>query len=539
MTEQWTEQVTAQATRQVTGDVTEQAGATAPRQGPAAGAQVVVVGAGPAGLTAGFALAERGASVTVLEKDVRPGGIARTESYKGFLFDIGGHRFFTKEPEVNALWQRWLGPEFLRRPRQSRIFYGGRFFHYPLRAFNALFGLGVWQSVQVLASYGYARLRPSPVEDTFDQWVSNRFGRRLYEIFFKTYTEKVWGIPCSEIRAEWAAQRIKGLSLPSAIRNALLPPRGEVIKTLIEEFDYPRRGPGQMWERVVTLVRDAGQRVDFETDVVAVRHREGRVVEVVSRGPGGEARWPATHVISSMPLQELVLKLDPPPPPDVVAAARRLTYRDFLTVVLILDRETLFTDNWIYVHSAGVRVGRIQNFKNWSPEMVPDATKTSLGLEYFCQEGDAVWTAADADLIALGARELEAIGLARAADVRDGAVVRQAKAYPIYDAAYAACLDTIKAWLAGLANLQTIGRNGLHKYNNQDHSMLTALRAAENVEGARHDVWAINTERSYHEEVRVPAPAPGPDEDPGPVDILDATASPTARDAAPGRTSRR
>jgi len=325
-------------------------------------ARVVIVGAGPAGLTAAFALAGRGAAVTVLEKDVRPGGIARTEAYKGYLFDIGGHRFFTKEPEVNRLWQQWLGPEFLRRPRQSRIFYAGRFFHYPLRAFNALFGLGLWQSVQILASYVHARLRPSPVEDTFEQWVSNRFGRRLYEIFFKTYTEKVWGIPCSEIRAEWAAQRIKGLSLPSAIRNAILPPRGEVIKTLIEAFDYPRRGPGQMWERVVTLVREAGQRVDFETDVVRLCHRDGRVTEVVSRTSAGDTAWPATHVISSMPLQELILKLEPAPPAPIVAAARRLAYRDFVTVVLILVRETLFTDNWIYVHSAGVRVGRIQNF---------------------------------------------------------------------------------------------------------------------------------------------------------------------------------
>jgi protoporphyrinogen oxidase len=495
-------------------------------------AQVVIVGAGPAGLTAAFVLAEREASVTVLEKDVRPGGIARTESYKGFLFDIGGHRFFTKEREVSRLWQQWLGDEFLRRPRQSRIFYAGRFFHYPLRAFNALFGLGLWQSVRILASYGWARLRPAPVEDTFEQWVSNRFGRRLYEIFFKTYTEKVWGIPCSEIRAEWAAQRIKGLSLPAAIRNALLPPKGDVIKTLIEEFDYPRRGPGQMWERVVELVRERGQRVDFSTDVIAIRHGDGQVRAVVSRGAEGiETVAPATHVISSMPLQELMAKLDPPPPPAVLDAARRLAYRDFLTVVLILDQPHLFTDNWIYVHSAGVRVGRIQNFKNWSPEMVPDGRYTSLGLEYFCQEGDALWTMADEALIALGARELETIGLARAADVRDGAVVRQPKAYPIYNGEYAACLETIKSWLVSVPTLQTIGRNGLHKYNNQDHSMLTALRAVENLDGAGHDLWAVNTERSYHEEVRVPAEDRGQDrdDDPGPVDILDATASPSER----------
>jgi protoporphyrinogen oxidase len=494
--------------------------------------RAVVVGAGPAGLTAAWELAERGASVTVLEKDVRPGGIARTEAYKGFLFDIGGHRFFTKEPEVDRRWRRWLGAEFLRRPRQSRIFYDGRFFHYPLRAFNALFGLGLWQSAAVLASYARARLRPSPVEDSFEQWVSNRFGRRLYEIFFKTYTEKVWGIPCSEIRAEWAAQRIKGLSLPAAIRNALFPPKGEVIKTLIEEFDYPRRGPGQMWERVVELVRERGQRVEFGVDVVAIRHRDGRATEVLARGPEGDVVWPATEIISSMPLQELVRKLDPPAPAPVRAAADRLAYRDFLTVVLIVDRAALFDDNWIYVHSAGVQVGRIQNFKNWSPEMVPDARYTSLGLEYFCQEGDALWTMPDDALVALGATELEAIGLAAAAEVVDGTVVRQPKAYPIYDAEYAACLETIKDWLGGaFTNLQTVGRNGLHKYNNQDHSMLTAIAAVENVGGAHHDLWDINTERSYHEEVRVPA------KDAGPVDILDATAAPASASPSPAPDS--
>lgn len=455
--------------------------------------------------------------MTVLEKGGRPGGIARTEEYKGYLFDIGGHRFFTKVDRVRQLWHHWLGSDFMTRPRRSRIYYAGRFFHYPLRAFNALFGLGIWRSVLVLASYVRARIFPAPREENFEQWVSNRFGRRLYEIFFKTYTEKVWGIPCTEIRAEWAAQRIKGLSLPSAIRNALFPPKGEIIKTLIEEFEYPKRGPGHMWQRVTDLLRERGQRVVMHCDVLSVEHDGSRATCVVARLPEGERRFEGTDVISSMPLSELIMKLDPLPPPDVQTAARHLSYRDFLTVVLIIDRPSLFPDNWIYIHSPEVRMGRVQNFKNWSPYMVPDASKTSLGLEYFCTEGDDLWTMRDADLIALGTREIGKIGLARAGDVIDGTVVRQQKAYPVYDADYAGLLETIKTYLGGFSNLQTVGRNGLHKYNNQDHSMLTAILAVENLLGARHDLWAVNTERSYHEEVRVPQP---PDEEP-PVDILE------------------
>ncbi len=479
--------------------------------------KAVIIGAGPAGLTAGWELTRGGVPVDIVEKYHLVGGIARTELHNDYCFDIGGHRFFTMVPEVKKLWQEWMGSGLLLRPRLSRIFYNGKFFNYPLRAVNALFGLGMWESIRIVLSYLRAQTRPHGEEKTLEQWVSNRFGTRLYEVFFKTYTEKVWGIPCSEIRAEWAAQRIRGLTLPAAVRNALLPPKGEVIKTLIEEFHYPERGPGMMWERVAQLLQEQGSAVHLESDAVKVLREGARVTGVVVRNQDGERTLAGTDVFSTMPLTELILMFDPLPPDEVLQAARGLRYRDFLTVVLIMDEPHLFSDNWIYIHSPDVRVGRIQNFKNWSPAMVPDSAKTSLGLEFFCDEGDSLWTMADEELVALGARELHQIGLAHQAEVLDGVVVRQRKAYPIYDAHYGELLAVVKEWLNGLENFQTLGRNGLHKYNNQDHSMLTAILAVRNVLlGEKNDVWKVNTDRSYHEGVRVSSGGAEP------VDILDA-----------------
>ena len=478
--------------------------------------EAVIIGAGPAGLTAAVELARRGVTATVLERDRLVGGIARTESYKGYRFDIGGHRFFTKIGEVEAFWHSLLDVDFLTRPRTSRIFYEGKFFDYPLKAMNALRNLGLWTSAEVVLSYLLSQITPYPREDTFEEWVSNRFGKKLYRIFFKTYTEKVWGIPCSEIRAEWAAQRIQGLSLPVAVWNAIFGPRGgkDVVKTLIESFQYPRLGPGQMWEAAATFVQANGGAVRLETDVVAVRYAGGRVTEVVTRaaegGPGPSVTGEA--FVSTMPISELIRKLDPPAPPEVLAAAEGLTYRDFISVILIVRQPDLFPDNWIYIHSPEVRVGRVQNFKNWSPDMVPDPATSALGLEYFCTEGDDLWRMSDAELIALGTREMDTIGLVRAADIMDGTVVRQLKAYPVYNGTYAGYLDTIRRYLDGFVNLQTVGRNGLHKYNNQDHSMLTAMLAVRNLLGERHDVWNVNTERSYHEEIRIPHDALSSDE---------------------------
>lgn len=463
--------------------------------------EVVILGGGPAGLTAAYQFSKQGIATTVVEKDKVVGGLARTVLYKGFRFDIGGHRFFTKLPEVRAIWRELLSDQFLTRPRLSRIYYRNRFFHYPLRPLNALRGLGPLDTTQVLLSYLWAKAFQSKEEENFEQWVSNRFGARLYSIFFKTYTEKVWGISCREIGAEWAAQRIQNLSLASAIWHALFPKNGNgKIKTLIDQFEYPRLGPGQMWERARDVVRERGHQVLLGREVVQIAHREGRVVSVtVQDAEGRREELPAGQVISSMALPDVIRALSPAPPAAVLEAAERLRYRDFLTVALIIDRAELFPDNWIYAHSPEVRLGRIQNFKNWSPDMVPDASKSCLGLEYFVWEGNDLWAMPDAQLLELGARELEQLRLASRREVSDGCVVRMRRAYPIYDRQYQGAVATIREYLASLANLQQVGRNGQHRYNNQDHSMLTSMLAVRNVLGEQHDIWDVNVDPEYHE----------------------------------------
>ena len=470
-----------------------------------AGMRVVVIGAGPAGLTAARELARRGLEPVVLEQSSSVGGLSRTESYKGYHFDMGGHRFFTKVDEVKKIWQDVLGVELLRRPRLSRIYYDGRFFNYPLKPLNALAGLGLWRALMVVLSYLRWQVFPYRQEETFEQWVTNRFGRRLFRTFFQTYTEKVWGIPCSELRAEWAAQRIKDLSLRSAIVSMFLD-SGTSIKTLIEEFDYPRLGPGMMWRAVAEEVRQGPGSVRLDSEVTALRRTGNRIDSVVINEAGHEVIVPGHHFVSSMPVTDLVRRVEPPAPPRVVEAARRLTYRDFLIVCLIVDRSDPFPDNWIYIHSPEVQVGRIQNFRSWSADMVPETGKASLGLEYFCNEHDALWVLPDAELIALGKRELEQIGLARAAEISDGCVFRVPKAYPVYDAGYRDALDLVREFVDGLENLQTIGRNGLHRYNNQDHAMLTGLLAVRNLlEHEHHDLWSVNTDQEYHEEIEARA----------------------------------
>lgn len=465
---------------------------------------VVVIGAGPAGLTAAYQLAKLGKTACVIERDHLVGGISRTVNYKGYYFDIGGHRFFTKVAAVEQLWKEVLScEEFLRRRRLSRIYYNHKFFHYPLKPLNALLGLGVINSFLIVASYLWAKMFPKVPEDNFECWVSNRFGWRLYRTFFKTYTEKVWGMPAHTIAAEWAAQRIKGLSLLVALKNALLKSGSNgdgVVTTLIDSFDYPQRGPGMMWERIAELVKKQGSEVLVGAGVDSICCRGDRVEAVRIKRGGHSERIGGDHFISTMPLRELIQKLDPPAPPEVVAAANSLNYRDFLTVALILNKADVFPDNWIYIHDPKVSVGRIQNFKNWSPYMVPDQTKTCLGLEYFCFEGDGLWTMTDAELIELGGRELEAIGLAKRREVEDGTVVRMPKAYPVYDDTYRDALNVIRAFLGRLENIQVVGRNGMHRYNNQDHSMLTAMLAVENMFGARHDLWDVNADQEYHEE---------------------------------------
>ncbi len=467
----------------------------------------VIIGGGPAGLTAAYELTKLGRAAVVLEQDQLVGGISRTVEYKGYRFDIGGHRFFTKVALVQQIWEEILGEEFLVRPRLSRIYYQNHFFDYPLKPVNALVGLGPLEAVRIGLSYAKVHLFPLPEERNFEQWVTNRFGRRLYEIFFKTYTEKVWGIPCTEIGADWAAQRIKNLDLVAALKNALLGSGsraggGEVITTLIDEFYYPRLGPGMMWERCRDRLAAQGVETRMGARVTRLHHDGERITAAgIADGDGGEERLAGNHFISSMPVTEVVAALDPPSP-EMVELAGRLRYRDFLTVSLIIDRPELFPDNWIYIHSADVRLGRIQNFKNWSPEMVPDPSKSCLGLEYFVQEGDDLWEMADEDLVELGRRECAILGLVDPDEVIDGTVVRMPKAYPVYDQVYLETLERLRAYLDGFTNLQLIGRNGQHRYNNQDHSMLAGVYAARNIDGADYDVWAVNTEQEYHEEVR-------------------------------------
>jgi protoporphyrinogen oxidase len=464
---------------------------------------IIIIGAGPAGLAAAHELSTNGHSAVVLEKLDKVGGLARTENYRGFLFDIGGHRFFTKQEEVNRLWRSILGADFLRRPRLSRIYYQRKFFYYPLRPMNALAGLGVWRSLAIVLSYMRWQFFPHEREESFEQWVTNRFGKKLFETFFKAYTEKVWGISCAELRAEWAAQRIRGLSLKTALLSMFLKPQ-KTIKTLIDEFEYPRFGPGMMWQAVQSEVERRGCQVRTNCEVRTIHRRGGVIESVTISNDGREETLSGAAFVSSMPINEVMAKLSPPPPPHVDEAARRLRFRGLIVVCLIVDKPDLFPDNWIYVHDPAVRVGRIQNYKNWSRDMVSDGGKTSLGMEYFCTAGDELWSMSDEALIQLAREEIARIGLAEDEDVKDGCVLRAPDAYPVYDADYRDALATVREFVDEFENFQTIGRNGLHRYNNQDHAMMTGIFAARNLMfGERNDLWSVNTEQDYHEEALV------------------------------------
>jgi protoporphyrinogen oxidase len=471
----------------------------------------VIMGAGPAGLTAAYELVvHQQVGVTVLEKDPRyVGGISRTVEQNGYRFDIGGHRFFSKSTEIEDLWTEVMGNDLLVRPRLSRIVYKGKYFDYPLKAFNALLNLGPVETVRCITSYAKARLFPHRHPRSLEDWVTNQFGKRLFKIFFKTYTEKVWGMSTKELSADWAAQRIKGLSLLEAIKNAVLPQKnkkgGEVIKTLIDEFRYPRRGPGELWERVAAILDQQGYPVMMGKEVVGIQHNGKQVTGILTRDADGSTKLAqGTHYISTLPMRELVHAFDPPLPAHVRQAADELKYRDFLTVAMIVNKAEMFPDNWIYLHDPDIVAGRIQNFKNWSPDMVPDSGKTCLGLEYFCFEGDGLWMSSDEDLVKLGSQDLMKLRMCEPEEILGGFVVRQPKAYPVYDDEYKTHVRTIRDCLEGQAtNLQLVGRNGMHHYNNQDHSMMTALCAARNIAvDAKLDPWSVNTDAEYHEGTR-------------------------------------
>jgi len=462
---------------------------------------VVTLGAGPAGLAAAYELIKQGVQPIVLEKADKVGGIARTETYKDYYFDIGGHRFFTKIDRVNKLWHEMLGEDFQKVRRMSRIYYEGRLFNYPLNISNTLVNLGILESLLMMLSYFNAQFRPYRQEETFEQWVSNRFGRRLYKTFFKTYSEKVWGIPCNKIQADWAAQRIKGLSFIAAVTNALLGIKK--AKSLIDEFYYPIKGPGMMWQRFQEKIDVEGGKVTLNSEAIGLKHKNGRIISVAYLNGDKRMEIPVEHLISSIPITKLVTLLDPPAPDEVLSAAQKFLYRAFIIVVLIIDKQDLFADQWIYIHSPDVKVGRIQNFKNWSAAMVPDPQKTSVGMEYFCTEGDGIWTMSDSDLVDLASRELSELGLSDIDGIIDSFIVRQPGAYPIYAPNYRDHLEVIKNFITSIDNLQTIGRNGMHRYNNMDQSMLVGMLAAQNYLGTNHDLWEVNEEKEYLEEKKV------------------------------------
>jgi protoporphyrinogen oxidase len=471
-------------------------------------ADVFIIGAGPAGLTTAYCLTKENPSVLIIEKDPDyVGGISRTVKYGNYSFDIGGHRFFSKSKEVVDLWHEILPDDFIERPRLSRIFYGGKFYSYPLKAFEALTNLGIFRSGLCVLSYAWAKIFPVKDAKTFHQWVRNQFGEKLFGIFFKTYTEKVWGMSCDTISADWAAQRIKGLDLSTAIFNALKnsfnlkQSGGKVVKTLIESFQYPRKGPGMMWEACSRKAKQRGARLLMGRTLSALSYDADKQVWTIeaTKQTGETEKFTAWHVVSSAPLSELVNKITPKP----ISAlhARALKYRDFLTVALMVKKADLFPDNWIYIHDPSVKVGRVQNFRSWSPEMVPEGF-SCLGLEYFCFEGDGLWSAPDNQLIALAKQEIAKIGLIKASEVVDACVVRQPKAYPVYDEDYKENVEAVRRDLESTyPSLHMVGRNGMHKYNNQDHAMMTGMLTAKNILAGKrvYDVWNVNEDAEYHE----------------------------------------
>ncbi|MXO59879.1 NAD(P)-binding protein [Altererythrobacter salegens] len=488
---------------------------------------VAIVGAGPAGLTAGYLLTKAGKSVAIIERDATyVGGISRTVEHDGYRFDIGGHRFFSKSQQVVDLWNEILPDDFIQRPRMSRIYYEGKFYSYPLRAFEALHNLGVMRSTACILSYLRYKLFPIGEVRSFEDWTTNQFGKRLYSIFFKTYTEKVWGMPCNEMSADWAAQRIKGLNLWGAVVDGLKrslglnkrPNDGQTVKTLLETFRYPRLGPGMMWDAARDRIVATGKGRVLMGHALEQLANDGDW-RMTATGPGGKVVIRARDAISSAPMRELAARLDPLP--ETAMEAKQLKYRDFLTIALMVEGEDLFPDNWIYIHDSKVQVGRVQNFRSWSPEMVPDAALACVGLEYFCFEGDGLWAMADDDLVALATREMEILGLLNPAKVKGGAVVRQEKAYPVYDEDYAANVAAMRTELeARFPSLHLVGRNGMHRYNNQDHAMMTAMLTVENIlAGERvYDTWCVNEDAEYHEagnegaETRLPSREPTPDQ---------------------------
>ncbi len=512
----------------------------------------VIIGAGPAGLTAAYELLTRSdVKPIVLEKSSYMGGISRTVNYKGNRIDIGGHRFFSKSDRVMDWWLQHMPPAdpsaagqtiayqnrqrevpaaatpanadavMLLRERKSRIYFLRKFFEYPITlSAQTLRNLGLVRTIKIGFSYLWTALFPPRHVDNLEQFFISRFGNELYLTFFKSYTEKVWGVPCHEISAEWGAQRIKGLSITKTVMHMLKKTfsRARDIRqkdtetSLIEQFLYPKLGPGQLWEVVAEKIKALGGEIITEFDVDKLHADGNRLVSLSGRDKAGNRRdFAGDYFFSTMPVQELINSLDAPVPVDVREVSDGLQYRDFITVGLLLNRltvvdkdnpKTLIKDNWIYIQEPDVTAGRLQIFNNWSPYLVRDPNTVWIGVEYFCYETDAMWKLSDADMAALAKQELERIGIIRQSDVLDSTVIRVPKTYPAYFGTYTR-FDEIRAFVDRFENLFLVGRNGMHKYNNQDHSMLTAMTSVDNIIAGRTDksnIWAVNTEMEYHEE---------------------------------------
>jgi len=519
----------------------------------------VIVGAGPAGLTAAYELLTRTDILpVVLEKSDYVGGISRTVRYKGNRMDIGGHRFFSKSDRVMQWWLKILpmqsiegnntqityqnktanvltvpqAPDpdhtdrvMLVRHRKSRIYFMRQFFDYPISlSADTLKKLGLIKTTKIGLSYLRALMFPIKPETNLEEFFINRFGRELYLTFFKSYTEKVWGIECREISAEWGAQRIKGLSILKTITHVLkkLVPKKksdiaqkDVETSLIEQFLYPKFGPGQMWEEVSELVRNMGGKILMHWEVKEIKHANGRVTALEAHNTHtGETEWfEGDYFFSTMPVKELIASMNPPAPAAIREISDGLVYRDFITVGVLCNRiklreasGELVKDNWIYIQEPDVLVGRLQIFNNWSPSLVADPTRVWIGLEYFCNENDALWKKMDSEMIELAKTELRSMNILDPEDVLDATVIRVPKTYPAYFGSYDRFPEVI-SWVNGLENLFLVGRNGMHKYNNQDHSMLTAMTAVDNIIAnvrSRDNLWALNTEQEYHEEKQTP-----------------------------------
>ena len=469
---------------------------------------VTIIGAGPAGLTAGYLLVNKGFKVTILEMDTKYlGGISRTVEYKGFRFDIGGHRFFSKSKEVNDFWDEILKSDFINTPRLSRWYYRGKFFHYPIRLLELLGVFGIWQSILIVFSYFKSKIFPIEPEISLADWCINNFGKYLAKPFFINYNLKLWGIDPAKLSKDFTLQRIKGVSFIGTITNGvnkILRINTNTSKSFIETFKYPKLGPGMLWEKVAKLIQANGGEIILGAKVTKIIVQSGKVKRIEYAKAGKIERVRCDYVLSSMPLKELIHSIDPEPPRAIIEAADSLKYRDFITVALMIDKKDMPPDNWIYTHDENIKAIRIQLYKNWSKHMVPDQSKSCIGFEYVCLEGDELWSKSDKELVELAKSELEMLGFADKNQIIDGSVVRMKNVYPVYLLDYATHVAAIKKYLQNLTqshSLQPMGRCGLHRYNNSDHSMMTAFLCVKNITGeGNFDQWQVNSDAEYHEE---------------------------------------